>query len=122
MDTNTTYETGASSHSVNDLILFADNSEGLAHIRDLCYKEMLVAPEKANDLFKAFVIVVRDSYIKTFPNFDDHQHVAPATVKSGTRKGQFTDEQQSDFINLYIAGFSDWKADHGYNTADSSAS
>lgn len=52
MKTDTqTYETGATSHAVNDLILFTDNTRELAELRDKIYMQG-VKPDE-NDIIKS---------------------------------------------------------------------
>lgn len=47
----TTYETGATTHAINDLILFADNTPKLAKIRDEIYMQGVKPSD--NDIIKS---------------------------------------------------------------------
>jgi hypothetical protein len=119
MTTNkTTYETGATSHAVNDLILFTDNTRELARKRDSIYKlatepGIYMAELNVNGQTKAFytlakmftplLIAAIDRYKKEFP--DSHSHLS--NIKHW-------DEQGEEFLRLYAQGFDDWKLDNGY--------
>jgi hypothetical protein len=117
--TTTKYETGATSHAVNDLILFTDNTRELAHLRDQIYKRALTpgdivfATFKVNgtnsglhSLANAFSGLLRAAikqYKKELPSSSDHL----SEIKHW-------DEQGQEFCQLYANDFNTWKAEHGY--------
>jgi hypothetical protein len=95
------YETGATSHAVNDLILFTDNTRELAHSRDIIYNQIRVAQIKpAWFHFKSLLTLATNSYINKFP---DHW---ATTIMS--------EKQKKEFCQLYANDFDSWKLDHGY--------
>lgn len=113
-----TYETGATSHAVNDLILFTDNTRELAEKRDSIYKlatqpGIYMAQLNVNGPLKAkhtlanmFSFLLRLSiefYKKEFP--DSHQHIS---------KIRHWDEQGKEFCMLYANDFENWKLENGY--------
>jgi hypothetical protein len=108
------YETGATSHAVNDLILFTDNTRELAQRRDDIYKaylpgvnrtKKLVSPLKSMKYEFINVLLYRamNKYLDEIPNYDDHKHIKEMTV-----------EQQDEFAQLYVNDFENWKSEHGY--------
>lgn len=107
------YETGATSHAVNDLILFTDNTRELAELRDKIYsdyKEGTTIPlwQFRNKLFPLSVAL----YKKEFPNFYDHQHIVSEAETHGIHKGTFTVEQMEEFCRLYVNDFENWKREN----------
>jgi hypothetical protein len=113
-----TYETGATSHAVNDLILFTDNTRELAEKRDSIYKMatepgIYTADLKVNGPVKAFhtlsqmfTSLLREAvaaYKKEFPT--SHSHIAH--MYHWSKDGE-------EYCQLYAKGFDDWKRDRGY--------
>lgn len=114
-----TYETGATSHAVNDLILFADNTRELAAKRDSIYEMALqpgiyqatfnvngpiAAKNALSDMFTSLLRMAKDYYIKEFP--DSHAHISDI---------KHWDDQGREFCRLYADDFENWKSEHGYN-------
>lgn len=108
-----TYETGATSHAVNDLILFADNTRELTELRDNIYKNWM---EKGNpyghewtltDQFQTLLQETEWLYRKQFPNKADHSHTF-LTAQRGKEK------EVHEFCSLYANDFENWKKEHGY--------
>ena len=68
---NSNFETGANSNEINDLILFSDNTERLATLRDNIYKKGAQNNNlKFSDftpLLKLAIIMYRNEFIKDFP-------------------------------------------------------
>lgn len=98
------YETGATSHAVNDLILFTDNTRELAELRDSIYEAC--AQFKATcdlDRFLKLLTAAKTLYIKTFPANEDHSHIY-----------RLSQQQCIEFCGLYVADFENWKLEHGY--------
>lgn len=107
------YETGATSHAVNDLILFTDNTRELAEKRDSIYEAMyqmdLVGQSTnmpTNWDNTQFIKLLRDaksSYYKSFPTAEDHGHIY-----------SMTDVQNKEFCSLYLNDYNSWKSEHAY--------
>jgi len=111
------YETGATSHAINDLILWAENTKELTMIRDSIYSRALSKGDIinlkhkdkgfSNDNFyealsRAFhklLIVAKLSYIEKFPN--DSHHITDINYS-----------QKQEFCNLYAEGFKNWCLDN----------
>lgn len=103
MNTQDTYETGATSHVVNDLILFTDNTRELAEMRDhifLGFAEEKEAPTHfdMSPLFRA----AKKTY-KAEIGHADSLHIT-----------QMTDRQITEYCTLFAQEFNDWKKEHGY--------
>jgi hypothetical protein len=121
-----TYETGATSHAVNDLILFTDNTRELAEKRDKAYKKMVAMQDNYNrpsdfnsleinyrHLFFDLMLTAMRDYKKEFPTFDDHKHVTKNNLVNYT-PGEWTEANDYEYCNIYLNGFENWKLDHGY--------
>lgn len=101
---NTKYETGATSHAVNDLILFTDNTRELSELRDSIYSACADLNVMC-DLYRFLKLLTKAKtiYIKTFPAKEDHAHISGLSQK-----------QTIEFCGLYVADFENWKLEHGY--------
>jgi hypothetical protein len=115
------YETGATSHAVNDLILFTDNTRELAEMRDRIYERMCeYHNQQENELEIRFfsdwnklrLFATRD-YMRAFPNHDDHKHILSEDLFTA-RCGEWTFQQTTEYIKVYLADFNNWKLEHGY--------
>lgn len=100
----TTYETGATSHAVNDLILFADNTRELTELRDKIYTKWAtgeLCPHSLhfNELLKASIAVYRSEL-----GFKNSYHVANLTI-----------DERIEFMDLYTSEYEIWKQEHSYN-------
>jgi hypothetical protein len=99
------YETGATNHAVNDLILFTDNTRELTELRDNIYQMWLdfgsfgTIPhyERFIKLFNK----AKQRYISEFPNFEDHKHIS---LMDG--------EQIREYCQLYVLDFENWRNEH----------
>lgn len=95
---NQKYESGATTHAVNDLILFADNTPELVKLRDDIYKQA----SKADELnFSQLLMQSIQAYIKEFPQAEDHNHIKLMTT-----------EQRGEFRRLYFIDFDNWKEEN----------
>lgn len=104
----TKYETGATTHAVNDLILFTDNTRELAELKDSIYdaerffknmdkdQSTDFSPNKFVKLFHA----ARGRYYAEMPNYDN-KHIK-----------NMTKEEMNEYCQLYADDFENWKADH----------
>lgn len=98
------YETGATSHAVNVLILFTDNTRELAELRDAIYSACADFNVTCDlDRFLKLLNVAKSAYIQTFPDREDHAHIYGLTQK-----------QAIEFCGLYANDFDNWKSEHGY--------
>lgn len=99
------YETGATNHAVNDLILFTDNTRKLAKFRDNIYKSWLTFGNfGTSPNYERFVPLfneAKERYIREFPNFEDHKHIS---LMNG--------EQIREYCQLYVKDFENWKEDY----------
>ena len=99
------FETGATNHAVNDLVLFTDNTKSLAELRDSIYQNLLefgnfgTTPhyERFIKLFKK----AKERYIREFPNFENHKHIF-----------LMNSEQIREYCQLYVKDFENWKEDY----------
>lgn len=97
------YETGATSHAVNDLILFTDNTRELAGLRDEIY--MLWIEKKYEMSGYAFDELLRQSikwYIKEL-GAHNSAHIQYMGKKD-----------RDEYCRLYAADFENWKKENGY--------
>lgn len=101
MQTKSKFETGASTHAVNDLILFTDNTRELAELRDEICK--LWVDKGYTPSYYMFDELLRTA-IKTYcKELVDHEHI----------KYMGKSDRQM-YKTIYLAGFEDWKSEHGY--------
>ena len=97
------FETGATSHAVNELILYTDNTRSLAEERNRIFK--IFADE--NDTPKLHDILplyrkAKEQYINEFRHDkDSYLHII-----------QMTGKEIEEYCNLYIADFPTWKEEH----------
>lgn len=102
------FETGATSHAVNDLILFTDNTRELAELRDDIYKMMwqfdLMGDVKTwnNERFQKLLNKARAAYSNEFGG-DNSLHII-----------NMTDAEKIEYRQLYMNDFENWKSEHGY--------
>ena len=105
------YETGATSHAVNDLILFTDNTRELAELRDKLYLEWM---QKGNpyghewtliDQFGKLLYKAIQLYRTQFPNDSDHVVIYQSRLHF---------EKAKEYCTLYANDFDNWKSEHGY--------
>lgn len=93
-------DTGATTVEVNNLILFVDNTEGLAEKRDAIYKKVFDEKQSKEKLFDAFndmfSYVAEKEWNKTFAE----------------NKIKLLPDQREEFAALYTQEFSSWKYDN----------
>lgn len=94
---NNKFETGASTHAVNDLILFTDNTRVLAEMRDEIYKIALHNNEAPN--FTPLLLDAISTYKSEFP--DSHAHIS-----------NMSREERIEFRSLYLESFEEWKEEN----------
>jgi len=134
-DTGQKYETGASSHAVNDLILFTDNTRSLVQYRDQIYKARVSGkfPKGSRRVdFKLsdkcifdngyhygwhFRIETReDRLLYDFINLlheaqEQYKKEFPA-YEDHKHISELTSQQQAEFCQLYAEDFDNWKLSH----------
>jgi hypothetical protein len=107
-----TYETGATSHAVNDLILFTDNTRELAELRDSIYlkfvndkrpflKDEPLYLEIAYKMLLELLPTAKKEYKKQFRTSCIHI--------TGMDTGE-----NVEYSDLYALDFENWKQEHGY--------
>jgi hypothetical protein len=129
------YETGATSHAINDLILFADNTRELVKIRDEIYMQGVKPVD--NDIIKSHlsgyfgngevsgysgsiqqrvkgILKMRfnrlfyeaiDMYKKEFP--DNHYQ-----TRGNVGDNVISYDEQEEFCQLYADDFDNWKLEN----------
>lgn len=109
MSNNTVkYETGATSHAVNDLILFTDNTRELAELRDSIYSMMWQfdlmgnSNEWDNIRFDPLLNKARATYANKFGG-NDSLHII-----------NMKDAEKEEYRHLYMIDFDNWKSENGY--------
>lgn len=102
------YETGATSHAVNDLILFTDNTRELAEFRDSIYSKMAQFDlwDKTSDWdsiqFIKLIVKAKAAYYNEFTRAES-KHI------SG-----MTNTEVREYCQLYLDDYPTWKKEHGY--------
>ena len=105
-----TYETGATSHAVNDLILFADNTARIAARRDEIFKKYLKPSPKLSDWYKS----MEKEFEKVLLPYAMHQYWVEFGESSSKHISNLGKSEHEEFGKLFTADFEDWKSDHGY--------
>jgi hypothetical protein len=137
------FETGAKTQEVNNLILFADNTEKLAKIRDEIYMQAINPTD--NDILKSHlsgffgngecpgyagtiskrverILSMRfnrlfyealGAYKREFPN-DYYEESKNVPYERRNEKNVLSYAQRIEFCELYAADFENWKKEHGY--------
>lgn len=100
----TIFETGATSHAVNDLVLFTDTSRESAELRDRIYNEFMAdslvkqdryrLPERMTSLF----VAAAKQYCREIP--DECQHIKI-----------LGDRALIEYCDIYANRFESWKND-----------
>lgn len=121
----TTYETGASSHAVNDLILFTENTRELAELRDEMFAKLGKKLAKSSaaighTYFHPLLRAATRKYAKEFPNRDDNKHIVAWYVFEYDEKGVkryntydgLSGEQCNEYCRLYALDFELWKQEN----------
>lgn len=99
------FETGASSHAVNDLILFTDNTRELAEMRDEIYSRYMNSGNNIpiRILFNNLLEKSKIRYYSEFKRSDGCIHIV-----------RMNSAENAEYCNLYVADFKNWKKEHGY--------
>jgi len=100
----TKFETGATTHAVNDLILFADNTRELVATRDEIYQMQMNGFTLLNisDHFQRLYVQATKQYKREFPDTDSRYFLPLGS------------DMAVEFCNLYAADFDTWKQEHGF--------
>jgi len=98
----TKFETGATTHAVNDLILFTDNTKKLAELRDDIYKKHMRSQSKdVKRQIKSKMVNLfaedRSAYYLEFKNYNN-SHIK-----------EMTQAEMIEFCELYANYFESWK-------------
>lgn len=117
------FETGATSHAVNDLILFTDNTRKLAGLRDKVYKRYiqfqadLIEYNNLDNKVKAkipikytllsgFNVLYNEAaimYMAEFKDPESHEHIK-----------HMSKEEAAEYKELYVSDFENWKKENGF--------
>jgi len=98
----TLFETGATSHAVNDLILFTDNTRELAELRNNIYKEW--ADKNSHPIqqnFNTLYNIAAGKYLEEIKT--DNEHIM-----------YMHKDEAKEYRQIYAARFENWKKEHGY--------
>lgn len=98
------FETGATTHAVNDLILFTDNTRELAEFRDAIYSDWVEAGNFGTErLANRFVPLFKEAQNTYCRELSDHKHIA---LMAGN--------DIFEYCQLYVDDLNSWKQEHGY--------
>jgi hypothetical protein len=102
------FETGATSHAVNDLVLFVDNTRELALVRDWVYREAIKYPHTAGEtLSKGFEFNLLPKAIEQYMNEFAHDKSSYQHIVN------MTESEKKEFCQLFAIEFKNWKKEHG---------
>lgn len=107
--TQAKFETGATTHAVNDLILFTDNTRDLAAFRDSIYKDVLthgwtIGTSPLYQRFEPLFNEAKKQYQKEFAHDKaSYQHIILMAAP-----------QIREYCQLYVDDFPNWKKENGY--------
>ena len=107
----TKFETGATSHAVNELILFIDTTNKMAQRRDEIYRKYIKPDPKLTDWFKS----MKAEFEKVLLPSAMYQY----RMELGEEPYQeiccnMCQDVYDEFSSIYAARFYSWKKDHGY--------
>lgn len=102
--THTNFETGASTHAVNDLILFTDNTPVLAKLRDAIY----------NDITEAGYFGTGAKYLRFMPLFEAARkhYIHEFKNRGAGHIIRMTYEEISEYCQLFINDLDNWKSEN----------
>lgn len=105
-----TFETGATSYGVNELILFTDITIELTELRDDIYKKWIAGvPHNPNthvnkiktSRFDSLFFAAEKRYKQEFPTSSHHIIM-------------MTSDELKEYCQLYVNNLDNWKLEHGY--------
>lgn len=102
------YETGATSHAVNDLILFTETTRELAELRDSIYTmmwqyDLMGNPAEWDNIqFDKLLNKARATYANELGG-NNSLHII-----------NMKDAEKEEYRRLYMSDFDNWKSEHGY--------
>lgn len=120
----TIYETGATSHAVNDLILFTDNTRELAELRDEIYRRTITPISQYDQIYLAatgkadsYAASLTESFVMAFYNLlkkavAAYKHEFRHDPESYAHITRLTGEQQYEYCRLYAEDFDNWRREH----------
>lgn len=100
-----TYETGATSHAVNELVLYVDTTSTLAAMRDECYQRF----------YESHGVLTGEAQFRTGLAHLLNSAVHQWTQEFKSIKKEVTDmralnkSQRAEFVELYKKDFNNWK-------------
>lgn len=104
------YETGTTSHAVNDLILFTDNTRRTAERRDEIYKKYINPSKKLKDWYKS----MEAEFKKVLCPYSMHQYWVEFGESNSKHIANIGEDGHKEFADLYARDFENWKSEHGY--------
>lgn len=109
MNTNKViFETGATSHAVNDLILFTDNTKELASLRDKLYQDWAETGNFGTSRLYERFISLFNAACKAYNKEFKHDPISCQHINSLKNAGCI------EYCQLYVNDFETWKSEHGY--------
>lgn len=102
------YETGATTHAVNDLILFTDNTRILAQKRDEIYRKYIKPSPKLADWKES----MRCEFLKSLQPTAAHQYDKEFNYTGNEHITQMSEEERNEYATIYANDFESWKKEH----------
>jgi hypothetical protein len=103
------YETGATKHHINSLVLFCDNTGDLINLRDEIYKNHLHETELKPEIFVSLCDAARYRFMKEV-EYDTNVNSEYFKINKMQYKKYYSDVLE--FCKIYVNRFNDWKFDH----------
>lgn len=100
------YETGATSHAVNDLILFTDTSAKLARDRDVTYTDRATNVIDDYNMYWQFYYTLFTAACVAYR----HETGKPYLV---TRSHKLREASRREYAQLFANYYPTWKKEHG---------
>ena len=98
------FESGATSHAVNDLILFTDNTRQTVQLRDEIYSDWQTTGNFGTrphyERFWPLLASAKRHYINEFKN-SGAGHIL-----------RMTNGEIMEYLKIYVDGFKEWKDEH----------
>ena len=108
------YESGATSHAVNDLILWTENTPELAQYRDDIFS--IYRDAHPNTRFLMYGNLLKRAQWSYFQQFglSESRHILPFGTESlaENMEGEFHPIQATEFCDLYESDFEIWKSEN----------
>jgi hypothetical protein len=103
------FETGATQHHINSLILFTDNTGSLIELRDEIYENHSHIAELKPEIFISLCDAARLEFLRE----NGYESIEAKPIDKMRYKKNYTDVLE--FCQIYVDRFENWKADHILN-------